>query len=156
QEGTRNPGIYKISARNWTICLATQGNVRPKTFATKAGSGLALQTLERTAGKPSMRPGRSASPAPPQVARSSPPTAAPPPAPPTALEGEWTMVSATFGGAPLAPDMVKWCRRVTRGDITTVTAGPQTMLSARFTLDGSASPGRIDYVNLAGAQKGKR
>src|SRR5262249_39241045 len=78
EEGTRNPGIYKISARNWTICLATQGNVRPKTFATKAGSGLALQTLERTAGKPSMRPGRSASPAPPQVARSSPPTATTP------------------------------------------------------------------------------
>ena len=75
--------------------------------------------------------------------------------PPTEIEGEWRMVSATFDGKPLADDMVKWCTRTTRGDSTVVMAGPQTMVNARFSLDPSKKPGAIDYVNLHGGDKGK-
>lgn len=52
-------------------------------------------------------------------------------------------------------DMVQRAKRVTRGDITTVTAGGQVMLKARFTLDAAANPGTVDYVNLLGAHARK-
>jgi uncharacterized protein (TIGR03067 family) len=47
--------------------------------------------------------------------------------------------------------MVKWAKRVTRGDVTIVTAGPQVFVKARFVLDTSKTPHAIDYTNLAGA-----
>ena len=58
------------------------------------------------------------------------------------------MVSAVFNGDPLDTAMVKWCRRVTRGDVTTVLAGPQVMLRATFSIGGARRSGEIDYVNL--------
>src|SRR5438045_82093 len=30
EKGNRNLGIYKIEADQWTICLATRGNTRPR------------------------------------------------------------------------------------------------------------------------------
>jgi uncharacterized protein (TIGR03067 family) len=75
--------------------------------------------------------------------------------PATELEGEWAMTMAVFGGAPMDASMVAWCKRITRGNMTTVVAGPQTMLKATFALDRSASPPAIDYVNLHGPTKGK-
>src|SRR5207249_767102 len=42
--GHRNLGIYKLDADEWTICLATRGNERPRKFATSAGTGLTLET----------------------------------------------------------------------------------------------------------------
>ena len=74
---------------------------------------------------------------------------------PTAWEGEWAMVAAVLNGVAMGQDMVKWCQRITRGDITSVVAGPQVMLKARFTLDHSTAPPAVDYVNLAGGSKGK-
>jgi uncharacterized protein (TIGR03067 family) len=65
------------------------------------------------------------------------------------------MVAAVFSGAAMAEDMVKWCKRITRGDLTTVVAGPQVMLKARFSLEHARAPSAVNYVNLAGAQKGK-
>ena len=71
------------------------------------------------------------------------------------IEGEWTMESAVFNGAPMDAAMVAWVRRTTRGDVTKVVAGDQTMLHARFTLDATQPSNAIDYVSLAGANKGK-
>ena len=65
------------------------------------------------------------------------------------------MVAAVIDGRPLAPDMVKWCKRVTHGNVTMVLAGPQSMLDATFTLDPSHSPPHIDYVNRSGKNNGK-
>ena len=45
--GTRHRGIYKIDATKWTICLAAAGKTRPESFATRAGTGLMLETLKR-------------------------------------------------------------------------------------------------------------
>jgi len=155
-QGTRNVGIYKLDGDAWTICLATQSSTRPTRFATKAGSGLALEVLRREldpAKKPAKTP--AARPTAPPLAPAGRATKTTPAGPPTGLEGEWRMVSANFDGKPLAADMVKWCTRTTRGDNTVVMAGPQTMLKARFALDPSKKPGAIDYVNLHGGDKGK-
>ena len=147
-KGTRNPGIYKIVGGRWTLCLATRGAERPKTFATKAGSGIALETLVRDdSPKLSKVPEVSTKRAP-----SSPPVKS---GPPTTIEGEWEMVSAVFGGKPMDASMVKWCRRITRGSLTTIVAGPQTMLQATFVLKPGRTHGLIEYMNLHGGNKGK-
>lgn len=51
--------------------------------------------------------------------------------------------------------MIKWCRRITRGGVTTVMAGPQVMLKATFTLDLSLNPPGVEYKNLARPHAGK-
>jgi uncharacterized protein (TIGR03067 family) len=161
--GTRNVGIYTLDGGRWTICLATRGNRRPRAFATRPDMGLALETLERaiTSGSAN-RKRRSgakgkvgASPA--SVHASSPAlrTSKPPTGATTAWEGEWAMVSGIFNGVPMAESMVTWVKRVTRGDVTEVVAGPQTMLRARFTLDDARHPHVVEYTNLAGPNKGK-
>lgn len=156
EAGTRNLGIYELDGDRWTICLATRGSRRPRTFATRPGTGLALQTLERDragatpADTPKRKPRRAASgkeATPPQVVSSS--GAA------TAIEGEWQMLSGVFDGAPMPANMVKWATRMTRGDVTTVVAGGKVILKARFTLDDPASPRTIEYANLEGSNRGK-
>ena len=156
-EGTRHRGIYELKGDRWTICLATRGSRRPRTFATKPETGLVLQTLER--GGAGGRPSKT------KTAKNLTPSRAAKPAtvsvddvlggPPTAWEGDWKMVSGVFNGVPMGADMVKWCTRVTRGDVTAVMAGPQVMMRARFTLDSSHRPSWVDYANLVGSNKGK-
>jgi uncharacterized protein (TIGR03067 family) len=150
QTGTRNLGIYKFGRTGWTLCLATYGDKRPRTFATKPGTGFALETLEREGAAPK---GAKKTPANQTASRIVKAHAAEA-GPVTALEGEWKMVSGVFNGAALADNMVEWCTRTTRGSLTTVMAGPQTMLKATFTLDTTKRLHAIDYVNLAGATKG--
>ncbi len=156
-KGNRNLGIYKLDGDTWTICLATRGNERPGKFATAPGTGFALETLERggVTRKSGKRKSRRTS------ARSisdttmtaQHETAASGPV--TELEGEWAMVSAVLNGAAMNQAMVTWCRRITRGNVTRVVAGPQVFVNARFTLDNSKKPPVIDYVNLDGASKGE-
>ena len=140
EKGNRNPGIYKLEANRWTICLATRENTRPDKFESRPNSGFALETLER-----------SAQPLKPQKSRPAEPTAS---GTPTLLEGEWAMIGAVFNGASMDKKMMEWCKRLTRGNVTTVTAGPQVMLKATFTL-AESNKADIDYVNLEGPNKGK-
>jgi uncharacterized protein (TIGR03067 family) len=144
--GTQHAGVYKIADGTWTMCLAPAGAPRPRAFSCGPAGGFALQTFRRT--PPRAGPTTSAAAAP-----SVSPFAAAAEASP--FEGEWAMVSGVFNGATMAPDMVKWCKRVTTGDITKVLAGPNVMLEARFTLDLATTPWTIDYVNLGGADKGR-
>jgi uncharacterized protein (TIGR03067 family) len=157
EKGNRNLGIYELDGNRWTICLDTRGSSRPRGFVTKGASGVALQTLEREKGTP----GRATRQTQPtrrtrsSAGRSAAATQSAAAGAATILEGEWTMVAGVFNGKALGADMVKWCRRITRGDVTTVVAGPQTMLKARFTLDRSADPDAIEYMNLEGASAGR-
>jgi uncharacterized protein (TIGR03067 family) len=151
EKGNRNLGIYKLEGDAWTICLNTRGGERPRQFATQADTGVALETLERVRGAKANPRAKRAAALQPEVTQDGP--AGNEPA--TELEGEWAMISAVFNGQPLDPNMVKFCKRITRGNVTTVLAGPQTMLKARFTLDNSKHPNAINYVNLHGANKGK-
>jgi uncharacterized protein (TIGR03067 family) len=146
EKGNRNLGIYKLTGGKWTLCFATRGSERPRKFETKPDTGIALETLERGArvAGPKSRAKPKEAPAEPVSTET-----------PTLLEGEWAMVAAVFNGAPLDKNMVQWCKRITRGNVTTVVAGPQVMLKAAFTCVASSNPGCIDYVNLAGANKNK-
>lgn len=163
-QGMRNHGIYKLAGDTWTICLATRGDARPKRFATRPDSGLALETLERETGA-RRRTTRTTGVSPKAsreaiAARARAGGAAQVDdlviGAPTEIEGEWPMVSGVFDGRPLADEMVKWCKRVTRGSVTKILAGPQTMLDANFTLDAAHTPRHIDYVNRSGKSKGKK
>ena len=60
-----------------------------------------------------------------------------------------------MNGKPMEKSHVKWVKRVTQGNQTTVYAGPQVMLKVDFTSDASQSPKAIDYLNTAGSNKGK-
>jgi len=156
-EGHRNLGIYQLDGDIWTICLATRGNKRPKKFETKAGTGFALETLERNsvAGKSATRrskPGKASVVSSKSAALEQEAIVL---GPPTELEGEWAMTAAVFDGVPMDKAMVKWCKRITRGNVTRVVAGPQVFLNVSFTLDLSVKPARIDYVNLEGPSKAK-
>ena len=147
-EGARNRGIYRLDDDTWTICLATRGKTRPRSFRTKPDSGLALETLVRgtaanLAKTKQVRP----------LAAAPAITASEFTGPPTDIEGEWLMESAVFSGKPLPPEMLRWCKRVALGNITKVFAGPRTMLDAMFELDPER--GQIEYVNRSGENKGK-
>src|SRR5262249_21251928 len=76
-------------------------------------------------------------------------------APATEFEGEWQMISGVMNGQPMSKSDVQWVKRVTRGNQTSVIAGPQVLMSMQFTHDPAASPKTIEYVHTAGASKGK-
>lgn len=153
QKGTTNSGIYKLRGDTWTFCLAMHGKIRPKTFATKPNTGLVVETLERADATSTRTPRPAAAPSSRvEPARTAGPASS---AAATEIEGEWKMTKGVFNGAPLAPEMVAYCTRITRGDVTQIVAGPQEMLHAKFTLDPTQTPRAIDYVNLAGSNKGK-
>jgi len=139
EKGNKNPGIYEIKNGTLRICLATRGSERPARFATKPGTGVALETLTKTRNR--------------KRAAAKPITA--PSGPATEFEGEWRMVSGVSNGVPMEESTVQWVKRKTVGDETTISAGPQVMMKMKFTADSSKSPKTIDYVNTGGANKGK-
>ena len=156
EAGNVNLGIYELLRNGWRLCLATRGGVRPRKFATSFGSGYALEVLTRanlevTAKKPKHGNGRhakaSAQEARPKSARASQPTE---------LEGEWQMISGVMNGIAMDKSMTQWVKRITKGNVTEIVAGPQTMLKVEFSLDAKQSPKFIDYANLAGSLKGKK
>jgi uncharacterized protein (TIGR03067 family) len=148
EKGNTNLGIYKIDGKIWKLCLATRGPVRPSRFSSTPGSGFALEVLTRGNSKAAAKPKATTSK---RVMQTTPPSSAPA----TEFEGEWQMVSGVMNGAAMEKSTVQWVRRVTTGDETTVYAGPQIMLKVRFKHDPLKSPKTIDYVNTAGANKGK-
>jgi uncharacterized protein (TIGR03067 family) len=153
--GTTNLGIYQLSGDTWKVCLATRGTVRPPRFAAPPDSGFVLETLTRAAAPHTrnVRRGSKAREASPAVAvkASASSTASNP-----IFEGDWSMISGTMNGRPMENSLLQWVRRETRGNRTTVYAGPNIMLKVDFSADGSESPPAINYVNFAGAHKGKQ
>ena len=143
EKGNINPGIYDLQGDTLKLCLATRGDARPSSFASAPGSGVAFETLTR--GEPAIDENKA----------SRSPKAVPVSAGVNDLEGEWDLVSAVMDGKPMDDSMVKWVTRVTRGNQTTVYAGPQVMLKVEFTVDASTTPKAIDYVGLAGPNQGK-
>jgi uncharacterized protein (TIGR03067 family) len=147
EAGNTNRGIYELDGDTWRICLATRGTVRPADFSAAPGSGFALETLVR---------GEAPAPAKARTRKkAAPATAKGDTGQVTEFEGEWPMISGTMSGKPMDESMVKWVKRVTHGNQTKVQAGPQVMMHVEFTHDSTQSPKTIDYVNLAGTNKGK-
>ena len=143
EKGNTNYGIYRLDGDTWTICLATRGTVRPTEFSTRPGTGVALEILKRDANG-AHRPAPAAAAAKAKGA-----------GPATELEGEWTMVSGLMDGQAMPPEAVSYGRRTSRGDLTTLKFGPQTIFKARTTLNSSETPRAIDYAHLEGMHAGK-
>src|SRR5262249_36884501 len=139
EKGNRSLGIYELAKGGWKICLTTTASTRPKIFATKRGSGLALETLKRTAARKREKPE---------------PADHRPYEPVAELEGEWTLLSLVRDGAPLEGSLLKYGKRVDRQNQVTVTFGPQVMFKAKYTVDAAARPKTIDFVPVQGPDKG--
>jgi uncharacterized protein (TIGR03067 family) len=134
EKGNTNGAIYELDGDTWKICLNVSGKDRPKEFATKAGSGHALETLKRDAG------GKEQEAAKKELAL---------------LEGEWSMVSGEIAGQPLPDSYLKGSKRIVKGNETTVTIGGQLFFKATTAIDPSKQPKTIDYTMTDGPTKGK-
>jgi uncharacterized protein (TIGR03067 family) len=47
EKGNVNLCIYEIAGNDWKLCVATRGPVRPASFDTRPGSGIAVEVLQR-------------------------------------------------------------------------------------------------------------
>lgn len=130
ETGNTSYGIYELEAGAWKICLTLRGGTRPRKFATKAGSGLALEILKRAAKT---------------KAKGKPAAIALTGGPAPELGGEWWMVSVIMSGRPLNPEYVKIGRRIATASNLQVKVGPQTVLKAVYAVDRSTSPMQMNY-----------
>ncbi|HEV8125569.1 MAG TPA: TIGR03067 domain-containing protein [Gemmatimonadales bacterium] len=69
-----------------------------------------------------------------------------------ALQGDWTMVSASINGATY-PNSTG--TRHVAGDTTTVTVNGTVLMSAIFTLNPSTQPKSVDYAVIGGSLEGQ-
>jgi len=153
EKGYRNLGIYELDGDTWKLCLATRGPVRPKTFSTKPGDGVAFEILKRASAAKKSAGAKTA-----KEKTISPKTSqksAGSVTPVTELEGEWQMLTAVMNGQPLEKKFAVFGKRVTHGNETTVFTGPQMLMKVTFTLDRSKSPTAIDYQVVQGQNAGK-
>jgi uncharacterized protein (TIGR03067 family) len=134
-KGTTSFAIYDLDGDTWKLCLTVTSADRPKEFATKAGSGHALETLKRDAGEK----GQDA------VKKDL-----------DLLQGEWSMLSGEIGGQPLMPELVKGAKRLCKGNETTSFIGGQLFFKATISVDPTKKPKTIDYDMTEGPSKGKK
>jgi uncharacterized protein (TIGR03067 family) len=133
-KGTTSLGIYELDGDTWKLCLTVNATERPTAFATKAGSGLALETLKREADEKTDDATKK------EMAR---------------LEGEWSMVSGEIGGQAMPEQFVKTGKRVCKGNETTSSISGRVFMKATFTIEPSKKPKTIDYTMTDGPTKGK-
>jgi len=147
EKGNTNRGIYELSGDTWRICLNMAGGPRPTRFATTPGSGLALETLQRSATvQPAGKPDR--------AAKTELP-AAPDGDPAPELAGEWSMASCVMDGRPLEAEYLPMGKRAASATEVTVTMGPQIMVRAGYRVDRAPSPPHMNYILWHGPHKGK-
>jgi len=159
EAGNRSLGIYRIDGPDrLVLCLGLVDSSRPAGFATRPGSGHALEHLERTS---AARPAN--------VTGGTPP---PPSAPVEVpredaaafdvtltplyerLQGKWSAVELVTDGKPMPAQWLPHGSRTMTGNEVKVVFGGQTMVHARVRIDERASPIAVDYYNLLGKQKG--
>ena len=163
-------GLFKLDGDHVTFCLGLAGSSRPMDFVTSAGSGHALERLRRaTAQRPaSVTGGRRASASKPgaeisanlaldEKTRSFDTTEFDGPMTPAMkrLQGEWIALELVQDGQKMRDDWLPYGVRRTEGSETKVVFGGQTMLHAKMRVDETTMPITVDYLNLAGAVKGK-
>jgi uncharacterized protein (TIGR03067 family) len=161
EAGNKCFGLYRIDGPDaLTLCLGLVGSARPREFATRPGSGHALEQLRRVS---TARPAN--------VTGGTPPV--PPPDEPVAelgdprsfevaitpiyerLQGEWAAVELVTEGKPAPEQWLTFGSRTMTGNELKVVFGGQTMVHAKVRIDESVSPIAVDYLNLVGRQKGR-
>ena len=173
EAGNMSYGIFEQSGDQLTICLGLTGASRPVAFATKPGSGHALERLRRASAERPARvtggaPRRGSAQARAKVATSTPApkmeksvvaSAAAFDVPMTPLlrrlEGEWSAVQLIRDGEEMRADWLPFGSRTMTGNEMKVVFGGQVMAHAKVRVDERAMPMAIDYFNLAGGGKGK-
>ncbi len=167
EAGNWSYGIYELDGDRLTICLGLTGASRPQAFKTTAGSGHALEQLRRSSAKRpktvtggTRRATAGAAPAlKPSAADDSPVVSAAFDGPMTPLltrlQGDWLAVQLNRDGTEMPNEWLSFGSRVTTGAETKVVFGGQVMVHATMRFDETSSPLAVDYLNLAGAGKGK-
>lgn len=159
EAGSRCHGLYELDGDGLTLCLGLPGASRPTAFATRPGSGHALERLRRvSAARPADVTG--GTPPPPPVP-SAPVTREPPSAFEVEmtpllrrLEGEWVPVQLVMNGKPMPDQWLAFGSRTAVGNEVKVVFGGQTMVHAKVRIDESATPTAVDYLSLSGGQAG--
>ncbi len=133
EAGNTSLGIYELDGGTWKICLTTRGIERPREFAAPAGTGIALEILQRdgsvdAAGVPPAKD-----------------VAAPAGEGAQELAGEWKAATLVRDGDALPPSMLSYGKRTATASEVTVKFGPQVILKARYSVDRSKSPMTMDY-----------
>jgi uncharacterized protein (TIGR03067 family) len=131
EKGNTSYGIYELAGDQWKMCLTLRGGKRPAKFATKAGSGLALQTLVRAA----KTSGKAVAPAG-EVAPE--------------MDGEWSVAQLVMDGTAMDASMLGWGKRTVKDGEVKVTMGPQTVLHVRATVERGHDPEWINYLHVKG------
>jgi uncharacterized protein (TIGR03067 family) len=146
-----------------TLCVGLVANgTRPKTFATRAGSGHALETLERlTAARPVNVTGGSAKDTKDTKDTKATKELADPSSFEVAmtpllerLQGEWIPVELFMDGKAMPSQWLAFGTRTMNGNEMRVVFGGQTMLHAKVRIDEGVAPIAVDYFNLMKQQAG--
>lgn len=159
EAGNWSYGIYKLGGTDeLTLCLGLVNSPRPGGFATRPGSGHALETLRRTS---TARPE--------QVTGGTPPPAESPTALPREeaaafdspmtpllerLQGDWAAVELVTGGKRMPAGWLAHGSRTMTGNEVKVVFGGQTIVHAKVRIDERATPIAVDYLDLLPKQAG--
>jgi len=161
EAGNWSYGLFELKGGTLTFCLGLVGASRPASFATRPGSGHALERLRRTStARPDGVTGGTPQPPPPAPAADDAPTdpaSFDVPMTPVLrrLEGEWLPVELAMDGKPMPADWLAYGSRSATGNEVKVVFGGQTMVHARVRLDERAAPTMVDYLNLSGRSRGR-
>ena len=148
EAGNSSYGIYEFEGDHLKICLGLTGYARPVDFRTQAGSGHALETLRRGDGdhqslSPSGHPVQEGGLASQEGFDVMTPEL-------ELLQGEWVAISITRDGMALPTQFCRSGKRITEGNVTTVTFGEQVWMKALARVAASGEPQAIDYLHLDG------
>jgi uncharacterized protein (TIGR03067 family) len=151
-------GLYALDGDALTLCLGLAGASRPASFATRPGSGHALERLRRAS---DARPAGVTGGTPPPPVQAPLATHVDPAAFDVAmtpllrrLEGEWLPVELIMDGKPMPAQWLAFGSRTATGNEVKVVFGGQVMVHARVRIDEGATPIAVDYLNLRGGQAG--
>jgi uncharacterized protein (TIGR03067 family) len=146
-------GIYELDDDRLTMCLGLVGASRPLRFATRPGSGHALERLHRaSAARPVGVSGGTAQPPDTLISERGDPAAFDVEMTPLMrrLEGEWVPVQLVQDGRPLEERWLPFGSRTMTGNEVKVVFGGQVQVHAKVRLDERAQPIAVDYLNLSG------
>lgn len=161
EAGNSSYGIFELDGDRLTMCIGVVGAPRPAAFATRSGSGHALEHLRRAS---ALRPagitgGVATHRRPPEVATApaiDPGDFATTTSPTLQrLEGTWVPVRLVMNDEEMRSDWLAFGSRTGVGNEAKVIFGGQVMLHVKMRIDDSVTPIAVDYLHLRGADKGK-